>query len=64
MKGWEELGSRCLPKQLLVHRELPATGPAQPERFSPCGRRPYLVPSQTRPDAELEAADFGRPTSR
>ena len=65
VKGWEELGSRCLPKQLLVHRELPATGPAQPERFeSRAGVDLYLVPSQTRPDAELEAEDFGRPTPR
>ena len=65
VKGWEELGSRRLPKQLLVHRELPATGPAQPERFeSRAGVDLYLVPSQTRPDAELEAADFGRPTPR
>ena len=65
VKGWEELGDRRLPKQLLVHRELPPTGPAQPQTFEGrAGVDLYLVPSQTRPDADLVAADFGKPAPR
>ncbi|MDA0948922.1 MAG: hypothetical protein O2799_10390, partial [Planctomycetota bacterium] len=65
VKGWEELGERRLPKQLLVHRELPPSGPAQPQTFEGrAGVDLYLVPSQPRPDADLEAGDFGKPVPR